>query len=51
VRRIVLLAALLLPLALPDFDPGNAAHVAHEREMNALLLRLLAPDRFCPTQL
>jgi hypothetical protein len=36
---------------LPDFDRRNPEHVAHEREMNALLLKLVAPDRFCPTQL
>jgi hypothetical protein len=35
---------------LGPFDPRNQSQVAHEREMNALLDRLAAGDKFCPTQ-
>ncbi len=36
---------------LPNYDSRNRAHVEHERAMNDLLLRVTAPDRFCPSQL
>jgi hypothetical protein len=35
---------------LPDFDPRDPDHVAHERQMDALFMRLVAGDRFCPSQ-
>jgi hypothetical protein len=35
---------------LADFDGRNREHVEHERQMDALFLRLVQGDRFCPTQ-
>ena len=35
---------------LPDYNPRNATHVAHERRMNELLGVVTAGDRFCKTQ-
>jgi hypothetical protein len=35
---------------LADFNPQNPEHVAYERRMDAIFMRLVAGDRFCPTQ-
>ena len=32
---------------LPDFDPSNAADIAHERAMNALVDQIAGSDPIC----